>query len=159
VDRAARGSGFIGDVDAVPALLSLGLIEAGALACLTISTATAYSVGEAIGGAHSFNRRFTEAPLFYGVIVGVALLAGVVVLIPGAPLLSITLNANLLATILMPAALVFLVMLANDREIMGGRANGARFNIAAALVMALVVLAGVAAVVVGFITSVTGKPL
>ncbi|HEY8741397.1 MAG TPA: divalent metal cation transporter [Candidatus Dormibacteraeota bacterium] len=156
-DYAGALRGLVGP--AVPALLSLGLIEAGALACLTISTATAYSVGEAIGGAHSFNRRFTEAPLFYGVIVGVALLAGVVVLIPGAPLLSITLNANLLATILMPAALVFLVMLANDREIMGGRANGARFNIAAALVMALVVLAGVAAVVVGFITSVTGKPL
>jgi Mn2+/Fe2+ NRAMP family transporter len=143
----------------VPALLSLGLIEAGALACLTISTATAYSVGEAIGGAHSFNRRFGEARLFYGVIVGVAVLAGLVVLIPGAPLLNITLNANLLATILMPAALTFLVLLANDRQVMGSRANGLRFNVAAALVMLLVVFAGAGSTIVSFIATITGRPL
>lgn len=154
-DYASTLRGLVGPV--VPALFSLGLIEAGALACLTISTATAYAVGEAIGGAHSFNRRFTEAPVFYGVIVGVALLAGLVVLIPGAPLLSIALNANLLATILMPAALTFLVLLANDREIMGSRANGKRFNVAAALVMTLVIAAGASAVMVGFFTSVTGR--
>jgi Mn2+/Fe2+ NRAMP family transporter len=144
---------------AVPAILSLGLIEAGALACLTISTATAYSVGEAIGGAHSFNRTFGEAPVFYGVIVGVALLSGLVVLIPGAPLLNITLNANLLATILMPAALTFLILLANDREIMGNRVNGWRFNVAAALVMLLVVFAGAGSTIVTFIATVTGRPL
>ncbi|GAC1328757.1 MAG: divalent metal cation transporter [Candidatus Dormibacteria bacterium] len=143
----------------VPALLSLGLIESGALACLTISTATAYSVGEAIGGAHSFNRKFAEAPLFYGVIVGIAALAGAIVLIPGAPLLNIALNANLLATILMPAALTFLVLLANDREILGARVNGWRFNLAAGGVMVLVVLAGASSTVVTFISSVTGRPL
>ena len=143
----------------VPALISLGLIEAGALACLTISTATAYSVGEAIGGAHSFNRRFREAPLFYTVILGVAVLSGLVVLIPGAPLLRITLNANLLATILMPAALTFLVLLANDREIMGTRVNGWKFNVAAALVMVLVVFAGAGSTIVTFISTVTGRAL
>ncbi|MFN2466400.1 MAG: NRAMP family divalent metal transporter [Candidatus Dormibacteria bacterium] len=156
-DYAAALRGLVGPV--VPAILSLGLIEAGALACLTISTATAYSVGEAIGGAHSFNRRFTEAPLFYSVTVGVALLAGVVVLVPGAPLLAISLNANLLATILMPAALTFLILLANDREIMGSRANGRRFNIAAGLVMVMVVLAGASSTIVSFFTTVTGKQL
>ncbi len=143
----------------VPAVFSLGLIEAGALACLTISTATAYSVGEAIGGAHSFNRGFTEAPLFYGVTVGIAALAGAVVLIPGAPLLAISLNANLLATILMPAALTFLVLLANDREIMGSRANGRRFNLAAALVMVMVVAAGASSTLVSFYVTVTGRQL
>ncbi|MGI8609737.1 MAG: NRAMP family divalent metal transporter [Candidatus Dormibacteria bacterium] len=142
---------------ALPAILSLGLIEAGALACLTISTATAYSVGEAIGGAHSFNRKFGEAPLFYSIIVGVAVLAGLVVLIPGAPLLNITLNANLLATILMPAALTFLILLANDREIMGNRGNGWRFNVAAGLVMLLVVAAGAGSTIVTFIATV-GTP-
>jgi Mn2+/Fe2+ NRAMP family transporter len=143
----------------VPALLSLGLVEAGALACLTISTATAYSVGEAIGGAHSFNRSFRDAPLFFGVIIGIALLAGLVVLIPGAPLLSIILNANLLATILMPAALVFLLLLANDRQIMGSRVNTRLFNVAAALVMLLVVVAGAGSTIVSFIGTVTGRPL
>ncbi|HEV1998612.1 MAG TPA: divalent metal cation transporter [Candidatus Dormibacteraeota bacterium] len=157
VDYAGALRGIAGPL--LPSLLSLGLIEAGALACLTISTATAYSVGEAIGGAHSFNRSFTEAPLFYSIIVGIALLAGLVVLIPGAPLLNITLNANLLATILMPAALTFLVLLANDREIMGSRANDRRFNVAAALVMLLVVAAGAGSTVVTFFATVSGKHL
>ncbi|MFN2463553.1 MAG: NRAMP family divalent metal transporter [Candidatus Dormibacteria bacterium] len=156
-DYASALRGVLGPV--VPALFSLGLVEAGALACLTISTATAYSVGEAIGGAHSFNRRFREAPAFYGVIIGVAAIAGLIVLLPGAPLLSITLNANLLATILMPAALTFLVLLANDRQMLGGRVNGWRFNIAAGLVMALVVLAGASSTVVTFISTITGKTL
>ena len=47
------------------------------------------------------------APLFYAANIGMAVFAGIIVLIPGMPLLAITLNANLLATILMPAALVF----------------------------------------------------
>jgi Mn2+/Fe2+ NRAMP family transporter len=156
-DYAGALRGLVGP--GVPTLLSLGLIEAGALACLTISTSTAYCIGEAIGGAHSFNRKITEAPLFYGVIIGIAVLSGAVVLIPKAPLLSITLNANLLAVILMPAALTFLILLANDRQIMGNRANGRRFNIAAGLVMLLVVLAGASSAVVSFLTTITGKPL
>ena len=59
----------------------------------------------------------------------------------------------------MPAALTFLVMLANDSEIMGSRANGWRFNLAAGLVMLLVVFAGAGSTIVTFIATVTGKHL
>ena len=69
-----------------------------------------------------------------------ALLAGVIVLIPGMPLLAITLNANLLATVLMPAALVFLLILANDREIMGARVNSRVTNLAGVLITLLYAL-------------------
>jgi len=78
-------------------------------------------------------------------------------LIPGAPLLAIALNANLLATVLLPAALVFLLMLANDRELMGSRANGPAANLAATGVVAMVALAGSAYAVVGFVNSFTGR--
>ena len=57
--------------------------------------------------------------MFYAANVGVALIAAVVILIPGAPLLSIALNANVLATVLLPVSLVFMLMLANDRGLMG----------------------------------------
>jgi Mn2+/Fe2+ NRAMP family transporter len=59
----------------------------------------------------------------------------------------------------MPAALTFLILLANDREIMGNRANGWRFNVAAALVMVLVVFAGTSSAVVSFLTTITGRTL
>jgi Mn2+/Fe2+ NRAMP family transporter len=141
----------------VAALFSLGLVEAGALAVMTISASSAYAIGETMAGAHSFNRRISDAPVFYGINIGLTVLAGLIVLIPGAPLLAIALNANLLATVLLPAALVFLLMLANDRELMGSRANGAAANLAATGVVAMVALAGSAYAVVGFINTFTGR--
>jgi Mn2+/Fe2+ NRAMP family transporter len=139
-------------------LFALGLIEAGAVAMLTISASTAYAVGEVLGGAgHSFNRTIREAPLFYAANVGMALLAGAIVLIPGMPLLAITLNANLLATVLMPAALTFLLILANDREIMGSRVNSRVTNTAGVLITLLVTLAGSSYAVVAFINSFGAK--
>jgi Mn2+/Fe2+ NRAMP family transporter len=139
-------------------LFALGLIEAGAVAMLTISASTAYAVGEVLGGAgHSFNRAIREAPLFYAANVGMALLAGVIVLIPGMPLLAIALNANLLATVLMPAALVFLLIMANDREIMGARVNSRVTNLAGVLITLLVTLAGSSYAVVAFVNSFGAK--
>ena len=140
----------------VAALFALGLIEAGALATMTISASTGYALGEAISGPHSFNRKITDAPLFYAINLGFAVVAAIVVLIPGAPLLAITLNANLLATVLMPAALVFLVMLANDRDLMGPQANPRWLNVVAGVIAALVGLAGTAYAVVAAYTAFTG---
>jgi Mn2+/Fe2+ NRAMP family transporter len=139
-------------------LFALGLIEAGAVAMLTISASTAYAVGEVLGGsAHSFNRTIRQAPLFYAANIGMAVFAGIIVLIPGIPLLAITLNANLLATILMPAALVFLLILANDREIMGARVNSRLTNIFGVLIALLVTLAGSSYAIVAFINSFSAK--
>ena len=156
------GAGFAQALDLVAghpvaAVFSLGLIEAGALATLTISASTAYAFGEAVSGAHSFNRGVREAPLFYGLNVGVALIAAAVVLIPGAPLLAITLNANLLATVLMPAALVFLILLANDRSLMGTRTNSKLINVVAIAVAVFVALAGSAYAVVAFLQVALGR--
>jgi Mn2+/Fe2+ NRAMP family transporter len=76
----------------------------------------------------------------------------VIVLIPGMPPLAITLNANLLATVLMPAALMFLLIMANDRE-MGARVNSRATNLAGVLITLLVTLAGSSYAVVAFINS------
>ena len=140
----------------VAAIFSLGLVEAGALAMMTISASTAYAVGEALGGAHSFNRKISEAPGFYAFNVGISLLAAIIVLIPGAPLLSIALNANLLAVVLMPAALVFLIMLANDRQLMGPQTNPRWLNILGGSVAFLVGLAGTAYALVAAFNALTG---
>jgi Mn2+/Fe2+ NRAMP family transporter len=125
-------------------VFALGLIEAGAVAILTICASTAYAAGECAGVSHSFNSSPRNAALFYAANIGVALLAAVVILIPGAPLLSIALNANVLATVLLPVSLVFMVMLANDTELMGPRANKRSTNAIAITVIAFVGLCGAA---------------
>jgi Mn2+/Fe2+ NRAMP family transporter len=136
------------------ALFALGLVEAGAVAMLTISASSAYSIAELISGARrSFNTSVAQAPLFHATNIGIAILAGAVVLIPGAPLLTLSLNANLLATILMPAALVFLLMMSSDRQIMGAHANGRITTVLGITIAVLVALAGSAYAAVGFLNA------
>jgi Mn2+/Fe2+ NRAMP family transporter len=125
-------------------VFALGLVEAGAVAILTISASTAYAAAECVGAAHSFNAVPREASLFYAANFGIALVAAVVILIPGAPLLSIALNANVLATVLLPVSLVFMVMLANDKGLMGRWANKRSTNVIGIAVIGFVGMCGAA---------------
>ena len=123
-------------------LFALGLIEAGAVAILTISASTAYAAGECIGVSHSFNSSPRSAAVFHCANVGAALLAALVILIPGAPLLSIALNANVLATALLPFSLVLMIMLANDRGLMGPWVNRRSTNVIGIAIITFVGLSG-----------------
>ena len=138
---------------AVGTVFALGLIEAGAVAILTISASTAYAAGECIGVSHSFNSSLRNSLVFHAANVGIALLAAVVILIPGAPLLSIALNANVLATVLLPVSLVFMLMLANDRGLMGPWANRRATNAVGITVIAFVGLCGAAYGIDSFLLS------
>jgi Mn2+/Fe2+ NRAMP family transporter len=135
-------------------VFALGLIEAGAVAILTISASTAYAAGECIGASHSFNSSPRGAAVFYAANIGVALLAAVVILIPGAPLLSIALNANVLATVLLPVSLVLMLMLANDKGLMGTWANKRSTNAIGIAVIAFVGVCGAAYGIDSFLQSV-----
>lgn len=126
----------------VATVFALGLIEAGAVAILTISASTAYAAGECVGVSHSFNSTPRRARLFYAANLGAALIAALVILIPGAPLLLIALNANVLATVLLPVALVFMVILANDHQLMGRWANKRSTNAIGVSVIAFVGICG-----------------
>jgi Mn2+/Fe2+ NRAMP family transporter len=136
---------------AVGTVFALGLIEAGAVAVLTISASTGYAAAECIGAPHSMNLDARNAGIFYGATIGAAAIAAVTILIPGAPLLKIALNANVLATVLLPVALVFVILLANDRDLMGRFANGAVHNAFAIAIAAFVGLSGAAYAVDSFL--------
>ena len=140
--------------NAVGTLFALGLIEAGAVAVLTISASTGYAVGECVGAPHSLNNSARGAALFYGANLGAAAIAAAIILIPGAPLLSIALNANVLATVLLPVTLVFMIMLANDRELMGRWANGVINNRVAILIVVFISLCGAAYAIDAFLNTV-----
>lgn len=155
---APGGAGAIADMVAPVArpLFALGLVEAGGLAILTISASGAYALGECLGVPHSFDASLSRAPLFYAANLALPVVAGVVSLVPGIPLLQLVLDANLLATVLLPVTLVFLVLLANDRYLMAEEANGPRANLLAATVVVVVIFAGTAAAVQGLLSAVSG---
>jgi Mn2+/Fe2+ NRAMP family transporter len=131
---------WIGHVGAM--LFALGILEAGIVAAIAISTSSAYAFGEVFGTAHSLNRPLREAWPFYLILVGSACVAAGLVLIPRAPLEFIALTVNVIAVLAMPPALAFLLLLVNDRELMGEHANGFWQNFAGVTVTALLVCAG-----------------
>ncbi|HVA16514.1 MAG TPA: divalent metal cation transporter, partial [Candidatus Dormibacteraeota bacterium] len=131
---------WIGHVGA--SLFALGIFEAGIVAAIAISTSSAYAFGEVFGTAHSLNRPFREAWPFYVFLLGSACAAAVLVLIPHAPLEFIILTVNVIAVLAMPPALAFLLLLVNDRDLMGEHANGFWGNFAGVAVTFLLVCAG-----------------
>jgi Mn2+/Fe2+ NRAMP family transporter len=124
------------------ALFSLGMIEAGLVAAITISASTAYAFGEVARKPHSLNLRMKEGRPFYSVLCLCVVAAAAVVLIPGLPLIYVVLMVNVVAVLAMPPALLFLYMLANDREIMGDLVSPRWANMLAAGVVVLLIGAG-----------------
>ncbi len=124
-------------------LFALGILEAGLVAAITISTSSAYAFGEVMRVAHSLNRPFHEARGFYLVLLLVAAFSGAVVLIPGFPLEYVVIIVNVVAVLTMPPAIGFLLILANDREIMGRYRNTTFLNIVGIGVGVFVSLAGI----------------
>jgi NRAMP (natural resistance-associated macrophage protein)-like metal ion transporter len=100
-------------------LFAIGLFDAGFLGALCISLSSSWAVGEVFGWSHSLNLKVKEAPWFYIIYLIMLSTAGAVVLIPGAPLVTITMFVQVVAVTLLPAALVFLLLLLNDESCMG----------------------------------------
>jgi len=137
---------YVGNVGAT--LFALGLFEAGLVAALTISLSSAYAFGEVTGNARSLNSPLRGGWPFFAVLISAAAIAAVLVLIPNAPLVFITIIVNVIAVLAMPPAIVFLLLLVNDREIMGKHANGHLANVFGIGVTIFLVLAGLSFAVI-----------
>jgi Mn2+/Fe2+ NRAMP family transporter len=97
-------------------------------------------MGEIFGWAHSLNKSVRDAPWFYVAYVVILLSAGAVVLIPGAPLVTITMYVQVVAITLLPACLVFLILLLNDRGFMGEHVNTRWQNVANITITVVIIL-------------------
>lgn len=111
-------------------LFAIGLFDAGFLGALCISLSSSWSVGEVFGWAHSLNKSVKDAPWFYVIYLVMLVSAGMVVLIPGAPLATITMFVQVVAVTLLPASLLFLILVLNDEQFMGKHVNTRWENVA-----------------------------
>lgn len=125
------------------ALFALGIFEAGIVAAIAISTSSAYAFGEVLRTGHSLNRPVRDAWGFYSTLLGSACAAAGLVLIPRAPLEFVVLTVNVIAVLAMPPALAFLMLLVNDREVMGEEVNGFWGNLAGITVTVLLIAVGI----------------
>jgi NRAMP (natural resistance-associated macrophage protein)-like metal ion transporter len=141
IQSAAQAAIALTKIDKyVGAFLAIGLFDAGFLGAVCISLTSSWAFGEVFGWAHSLNHKVKEAPWFYACYILALLSAGTVVLIPGAPLVLITLFVQVVAVTLLPAALVFLIILLNNEEMMGQYKNTLTQNIISCTIVAVIIL-------------------
>ena len=129
-------------------LFAIGLFDAGLLGALCISLSTSWALGEVFGWAHSLNKSVREARWFYVAYILMLLSAAVVSLVASEKVENaITIFVQVVAVTLLPIALVFLILILNDKSTMGEHANTRWQNIAnwsiAIFVVAISTLFGV----------------
>lgn len=112
-------------------LFTTGLLGASLLAASVLPLSTAYAICEAFGWERGLDQRAREAPIFYGLYVGIIVLSVLVVLIPGIPLFPIMWLSQAVNAILLPVLLVLVLKLVNNRRVMGDWVNRRLQNILA----------------------------
>ena len=116
-------------------LLNASLIGAGA-----VTLATSYVLGDVFGSRGSLHRKFSEEKGFYSMFAALIVVAAGIVLIPGAPLGVITEAVQALCGILLPMTTLFLLMLCNDREVLGPWVNPPWLKAFASLVVGVLIM-------------------
>jgi NRAMP (natural resistance-associated macrophage protein)-like metal ion transporter len=110
-------------------LFAFGLLNASLFAASILPLSTAYTICEAFGWEASLNRKFIEAPQFYGLYSLTILLGAGIILLPDIPLISIMYYSQVVNGLLLPFILIFMLLLINDRKIMGNYVNGPVVNV------------------------------
>ncbi|MCE5322621.1 Nramp family divalent metal transporter [bacterium] len=121
-------------------LFAVGLFNASLLAAAVLPLSTAYTYSEAFGWEIGVSRKFSEAPIFYGIYTFSILFGVAVVLLPNKGLIQIMINAQAISGILLPVILVFMLKLINRKDVMGSYTNSKVYNIAV-WAMAIVLIA------------------
>ena len=122
------------------ALYAILLLDASIIGAAAVTLATSYAFGDMFNMRHSLHRGLRDAKPFYAMFSALVIGAAAVVLIPGAPLGLITTSVQALAGLLLPSASVFLLLLCNDREVLGPWVNSRWLNALAALIIAVLLL-------------------
>jgi Mn2+/Fe2+ NRAMP family transporter len=135
-DAAATARGLRTQAGGAAGTLFAVVLGAGSvLGASAVTLATSYAVGDYFGLRHSLHRRWREARTFHRTYAACVLAAAAVVLIPQVPLGLLTTAVQALAGVLLPSATVFLLLLCNDREVLGPLVNPRWLNVLAATVI------------------------
>jgi hypothetical protein len=124
-------------------LFALALIDACIIGAAAVSLSTAYAVGDVLAFRHSLDHKPSDAKAFYAVYFGLVVLSAALVLAPGTPLGLLTNAVQTLAGVLLPSATVFLLLLCNDREVLGPWVNARGLNLFTGAVIAGLVMLSV----------------
>jgi Mn2+/Fe2+ NRAMP family transporter len=124
-------------------MFAIALIDAALIGASAVSLSTAYAIGDVFSVRHSLHRKVADAKGFYAVYGLLIAASAALVLIPGSPLGLLTLAVQVLAGVLLPSATVFLLLLCNDKPVLGPWVNGRWLNLFTGAVIAVLVILSV----------------
>jgi Mn2+/Fe2+ NRAMP family transporter len=125
-------------------LFAVGLLNASVFAAAILPLSTAYTVSEAFGWESSLSRDFREAPIFFTIFTSLIVIGALIVLLPLQSLIKAMIFSQTLNGVLLPVILVVMLLLINNKRIMGKHVNSRLFNILAwVTVIILTILAAI----------------
>jgi NRAMP (natural resistance-associated macrophage protein)-like metal ion transporter len=133
--------------DLASALLATGLISSGILAVPVLTGSAAYGVAETFGWNAGLDEKPGRAREFYAVIVGATAVGAAINFLPGLNAMSALVIAAVINGILAGPLLALLMVVSNDRSVMGSRTNGRLLNVLGWGTTAIMLLAAVALLV------------
>jgi len=127
-------------------LFAVGLLAASVLAACVLPLTAGYSICEAFGWEAGVDLKFSEAPVFIGIYTFVIFVGAALILLPGLNLVAVMILSQVVNGIMLPFLLIFMMIIINDRRIMGTYTNGGIYNsiawltIAAAIALTAILL-------------------
>src|SRR5512139_921618 len=109
-------------------IFSLSLANASLLGAIIVPLATAYYICEAMGWEAGVNKTFKEAPQFMWIYTLTIIIASLLILIPGAPLVLLMVLSAVINGLLLPFVLVCAILLINNKRLMGEYTNSRVYN-------------------------------
>ncbi len=125
-------------------LFSFGLLNASLFAASIIPLSTAYTICEGMGWENGVNKKFSEAPQFFGLYTLLIGVGAIAILSPRIPLIPIMYISQVINGILLPLILIFMLMLINNPKIMGKYTNSKFYNYVAILLIIIIVISSIA---------------
>ncbi len=150
-------SAYAGRVAGV--VFAVALLDASIIGAFAVSLSTAYAVGDTLGLKHSLHRGVRQAKGFYAIYTALIAGAATIVLVPGSPLGLMTEGVQALAGVLLPSATVYLLLLCNDRAVLGPWVNGRKVNMFASAVVALLITLSVVLTVSVLFPAITARQI
>jgi Mn2+/Fe2+ NRAMP family transporter len=112
-------------------LFAVGLANASLFAATVLPISTSYAVCEGLGLESGLDKKFHEAPAFYWLYTLLIAAGAGLLLVPGFPLADVMVLTQVVNGVMLPFVLVFMLLLTNDRELMGSHVNSRGFNLVA----------------------------
>ena len=144
VDSGTVAAGIAKYYGRVPGILfAIALIDASIIGAAAISLSSAYAIGDVFSVKHSLHRKPSDAKGFYAVYCVLIVAAAALVLIPGMPLGLLTNTVQTLAGVLLPSAVVFLLLLCNDEQVLGPWVNNRLTNLVTIVIVGILLILSV----------------